>query len=67
MLYILYALSAVLCVLKLIGTITVSWWVVAAPALIAIGWTIFVLGVLGGIALWATSRKKQKKTTGMWW
>lgn len=47
---IFHILTAVLVVLKLIGTITCSWWIVLAPSLIPLGVALLVL-LIGGLAL----------------
>lgn len=49
---IFHALTAILFLLKLLGVISVSWWVVAAPSIIAImGWLlIFLLALIVVIA-----------------
>lgn len=45
----LYWISVILMVLKLTGYLTVSWWIVAAPALVAIALTVCILV----LAAWA--------------
>jgi hypothetical protein len=50
---IFYVLSIVLMVLKLVGVIAISWWIVVAPALIPLSIVLFFgLGfVVAGIVL----------------
>jgi len=45
---IFYILTAVLFLVKILGYSDISWWLVAAPALFAIG----LLVVFGGLAAW---------------
>lgn len=45
--YILHTLTAVLVVLKLLGTIQVSWWLALAPSLFGIGMALLFLTVAG--------------------
>lgn len=57
--YILHTLTAILVVLKLLGTIQVSWWLALAPSLLGIGLGFIFLifaGVLVGVAAWFGSR-----------
>lgn len=49
---IFHGLTAVLVVLKLLNMITVSWWVVFAPSIVLVLFSILVVV----IALWATSK-----------
>ncbi len=43
--YILWLLAAVLAVLKIVGTITLSWWIIAGIALVpvVIGIVVFLI------------------------
>ena len=49
-----HALTAVLVVLKLMEIITVSWWIVLAPTLIAFG--LFLFMVVFAVAIAALSK-----------
>lgn len=47
----LILLSVVLLILKLTGVIGWSWWIVAAPVLVALGfWLALMAGILGTMA-----------------
>lgn len=50
---IFHLLTAVLFLLKVLGIISISWWLVAAPSLLALGVILFFLFVTLLGALWA--------------
>lgn len=56
MFYILYALAAILAVLKIVGTVTLSWWIIIAIAAVPLAITIGIFVAAFLFALWAETR-----------
>jgi hypothetical protein len=50
---ILWILTAILFLLKVLGYADISWWIVAAPALVAIGLFVVFGGILTTLWYWA--------------
>lgn len=61
--YLAFILLVVLGVLKVIGVINISWWLVIAPALIVVGFW-FLLGYL--VILFTDNKIKQEEQSWDW-
>lgn len=53
MIIVLHVLTAVLIVLKLMGLIAISWWLVVAPSAFAIVFAFVIVTGLVALGLWA--------------
>lgn len=52
---IFHILTAVLILLKVLGVIQVSWWLVVAPSIVVVVWAVLVIVGLLLVKTWADS------------
>lgn len=57
----LIAATVILAVLKAAGVLALSWWFVAAPALVAVGYFIFVMFGIAALVVAAASKKNGRR------